>query len=76
MKLRQFDLHLGFKGASASGEDVQDELRAIQNPDTHPILKGFPLGRCELVVEDDEIRVGDGHGLPKLVDLTLSDVKA
>jgi hypothetical protein len=76
LELRHFDLHPGFAGASASSEDIEDELRAIQNSNTDVIFERFPLGRCEFVVEDYEIRVGSGHGLPKLIDLALSDVKA
>jgi hypothetical protein len=76
LKLCQLDLHLGFAGASATSEDVEDELRAIQNSNADMILQRFPLGRCELVVEDYEIRVRSGHGLPKLINLALSYVKA
>ena len=76
MKLRQFHLHPGFAGASASSENVENELRAIQNADADAILEGLSLGRCELVVEDYQICFGNGHGLPELIDLALPDVKA
>ena len=76
LQLRQFDLHPGFAGASSNSEDVEYELRAIQNANTDAILEGFSLCRCELVVEDYEIRIANGHRLPELIDLALSDVKA
>jgi hypothetical protein len=76
LKLRQFHLHPGFAGASASSENVENELCAIQNADTDVILEGLSLGRCELVVEDYQVRFGNGHGLPQLIDLALPDVKA
>jgi hypothetical protein len=76
LKLRQFDLHLGLAGASTRSEDVEDELRTIHDTNTDVILEGFALRRCELVVEDHEIRLGAGHAFPKLFDLALSDVEA
>ena len=76
MKLRQFDLHHCLAGASASSEDVEDELRTIHDANTDAILEGFTLRRCELVVEDYQICLGNGHGLPELIDLALPDVKA
>jgi hypothetical protein len=69
-------LHLGLAGASTSSEDVEDELRTIHDANTDAILEGFTLCRCELVVEDHEIRLGTGHTFTKLVDLALSDVEA
>jgi hypothetical protein len=76
LKLRQLDLHLGLAGTSASSEDVEDELRTIENTNTDQILQGFALRRCELIVEDHEIRLSGGYTFPKLVGLTLSDVEA
>ena len=76
LKLRQFDLHLGFARTSTGGEDVENELGTIQDPNTEAILEGLALRRCELVVEDYEIRFGASHALPKLIDLALPDVEA
>jgi hypothetical protein len=76
LKLGQFDLHHRLTGASASSEDVENEFGAIQNPNPDAILEGLPLSRREFVVEDYEIGVGSGHGLPKLIYLALPDVKA
>tara|TARA_Y100000780_G_scaffold191831_1_gene179916 strand:- start:58 stop:480 length:423 start_codon:yes stop_codon:yes gene_type:complete len=76
LELRQLDLHLGLAGTSASSEDVEDELRTIKNTNTDQILQGFALRRCELIVEDYEIRLGGGYTFPKLVGLTPTDVEA
>ena len=76
LKLRQLDLHLGLAGTSASSEDVEDELRTIENTNTDQILQGFALRRCKLIVEDHEIRLSGGYTFPKLVGLTLTDVEA
>jgi len=74
--LRQFHLHHGLAAASASSEDVEDELRTIHDANPDSILESFALRRCEFVVEDHEIGVGAGHAFSKLIDLALSDVEA
>jgi hypothetical protein len=76
LKLRQFDLHLGFAGASASSEDVENELRPVQNANTDAILKGLTLRRREFVVEDHEIGVRGAHAVANLIDFALPDVEA
>jgi len=76
LKLRQFDLHLGFAGASASSEDVEDELRSVQDANTDTILDGLTLRRGELVVEDHEIGLRGDRAVPKLIDFAFPDVEA
>jgi len=76
LKLRQFDLHLGFTGASASSEDGENELRSVQDANTDTILEGLTLRRRELVIEDHEIGVRGGHAVPKLIYLALPNVEA
>lgn len=75
MKLRQFDLHLGFAAVGTGGEDVENELRPIQHPNTDTILETLALGRRKLVIEDYEIGIGTLHALAKLVDFAFADVK-
>ena len=73
LQLRQLDLQLAFAGPRPASEDVEDELRAI---DDLAIDFGFDLPqlrRRELVVEDDEIGVGFGARRGERLDLSASE---
>src|SRR5437667_10769887 len=61
-QLRQFDLQLAFAGSRASREDVENELRAIDDLTADFFFDLPELRRRELVVEHDHVDVGLGGG--------------
>src|SRR5205807_6578213 len=52
-QLGELDLQLAFARAGATGEDVEDQLRAIDDLAAHLFLDVAKLRRRQLVVEDD-----------------------
>ena len=54
IQLRQFHLQAAFPGARAAGEDVEDELRAVDDAARQLLLQIALLGGREVVVEDDQ----------------------
>ena len=54
LQLRQLDLQLGLVTAGPGGEDVEDDLRPVHDPDLELALEVGALDRGELLVEDDE----------------------
>ena len=72
-ELREFDLELAFAGAGMAGEDVEDELRAVDDAAGEFCFKVAQLRRGEIVVEEDEVRIGGGDDAFDLFELTASD---
>src|SRR5207248_2865420 len=56
-QLGELDLQLAFARAGATGEDVEDQLRAIDDLAAHLFLDVAKLRRRQLVVEDDDVDV-------------------
>src|SRR5204863_2747637 len=55
LELRQLDLQLAFTGPRAPGEDVEDELRPIDDLAIERPFEVAQLRRRQLVVEDDRV---------------------
>ena len=55
LQLRQLDLQLAFPRPRAPREDVEDELRAIDDLAVERLLEVAQLRRAQLVVEDDDV---------------------
>ena len=55
-QLRELDLKLAFPALRASGEDVENELSAVENLQVGRRRDRAHLGRREASVEDDEVR--------------------
>ena len=53
-QLGQLDLELAFAGLGALGENVQDQLRAVDDLDLHLVGDRTDLARVQLLVEDDD----------------------
>ena len=69
LELRQLHLELAFPALGALREDVQDKLRAVDDPEIQGRLQVPLLGRGEVVVEDDQVRtvlLGEGVDLRDL----------
>ena len=75
LELRQLDLHFRFGRASADGENVEDQLRAIDNALADRVLDVFGLRWREFVVEDDQRSLRFLHALAELLDLSGSEVR-
>src|SRR5689334_24132462 len=62
LKLRQFDLELAFIATSALGEDVEDQLASIDDPQLERFLQIALLRRGEIFVEDRKsTRLNSSH---------------
>ena len=57
-QLGQLDLQLGFDGAGAGGEDVEDQLAAVEHLELGRFFQVADLGGGQVVVEDDDVGVG------------------
>src|SRR5829696_7751907 len=74
LQLRQLDLRLPFCTFGMSGEDVEDQGRAVDDLDLDPILEITQLGGSELSVADHGVRASGDDQLPQLVHLAPTDV--
>ena len=57
LQLRELDLQLAFARPRAPREDVEDQLRAIDDLAVERLLEVAQLRRRQLVVEDDDVDV-------------------
>ncbi len=55
--MRQLDLQLAFTSPGAAGKDVENELRAVDDPAIERVLEVALLGGREVVVDDHEVDV-------------------
>ena len=76
LQLRELDLELSLGADGVLGEDVEDQLRAVDDPRLERVLEGPLLWRAELVVDDQHFRCGVAIRLLELLDLSLADVRA
>jgi hypothetical protein len=72
-ELRDLDLELARQSAGALGEDIKDELAAIDNPKIKFLFEIARLRRTETVVEDRERRAVLARDRAQLADLALAD---
>ena len=75
LQLRELDLELAFARAGPPREDIEDQLRAIEDGDVRRLLEVAQLGRAELVVDDDEIGVELGARRLQRPDLAAAQVE-
>ena len=73
LELRELDLELAFAGSRAPGEDVEDELRAIDDLAADLRFDLPQLRRRQLVVEDDEIGARFGARGGERLDLARAE---
>ena len=73
-ELGQLDLHLALGGVRVAGEDVEDHRGAVDHRDVELGLEVALLARRQLVVGDDDIRVGVLEQRLDLVDLAGAEV--
>ena len=75
-ELRQLDLELPLGADGVLREDVEDQLRAVDDARLELVLEQPLLGRRELVVDDEHLGAGVAVRLLQLVELPLADVAA
>ena len=55
LELRELDLELALGADGVLGEDVEDQLRAVDDARRERVLERALLGRVELVVDDEHV---------------------
>ena len=73
LELGELDLELALAGAGVAGEDVEDELRAIDDVAGQAGFDVAKLRRGKVVIEQDERRVGAGDGADDFFDFAFAD---
>jgi hypothetical protein len=76
LELRQLDLELALRADGVLGEDVEDQLRAVDHARLKRILELPLLHGCELVVDQEDIRAGGRIRVLQLGEPALADVAA
>ena len=74
LELCEFDLVAGLGGARAAGEDVQDQLGAVNDLAVGDFFEVANLGGAEVHVEDDHIGAGLPAEFGQLLDLALAEI--
>jgi len=75
-ELRELDLELSLGAHGVLREDVEDQLRAVDDPGLERVLERPLLWRSELVVDEKHFRFRGAVLLLQLVELSLADVRA
>ena len=76
LELCQLDLELAFGARRVLGEDVEDELGAVDHAQLELVLETALLARVEVVVDDEGFGVRAGDRLLQLDELPLPHVGA
>jgi hypothetical protein len=72
-ELSELNLKLAFAGSSVAGEDVEDELRAVEDAARQSRLEVAQLCGREVVIEENKIGVGGGGDAGDLFHLAGTD---
>src|SRR5262249_37738061 len=75
-ELRKLDLELALGADGVLGEDVENQLRAVDHTRLERVLKRFLLHRGELVVDDQRLGARGLERVLQLLELALADVGA
>ena len=71
--MRQLDLQLSFARPRAARKDVENQLCAVDNLSPDFLLDLAQLGRCQLVVDNDEVGADFGARGSEHRDLTFAE---
>jgi succinyl-diaminopimelate desuccinylase len=75
-ELRQLDLELSLGADGVLREDVEDQLRAVDDARLELVLERPLLRRAQLVVDEEHLGPGLSVRLLQLAELALADVRA
>src|SRR5262249_57945131 len=75
LELRKLDLELSLGADGVLREDVEDQLRAIDDARLQRVLEVALLRGLELVVDDERLCTEPAEGLLELLGLALADVR-
>ena len=73
-ELRQFDLELRFRRAGARGEDVEDQLAAVDHFDFEGLFEVARLAGRQIVIEQNHVGVVRLNEFFQFAELALADV--
>ena len=76
LQLRELDLQLALGRDGVLGEDVEDQLRPVDDTSVEGVLEVALLRGIELVVDDHAVCSGLREALFQLVELSFPDVRA
>ncbi len=76
LELRELDLELALGAHRVLGEDVEDQLRAVDHARVERVLEEALLRRIELVVDEQALGARLPVALLQLLELALADVRA
>src|SRR6266487_306526 len=74
LELRELDLELALRAHGMLGEDVEDQLRPVDDPCLEGVLERSLLHRAELAVDEEHLGLGRGIGLLQLRELAFTHV--
>ncbi len=74
LELRELDLELALGAAGVLREDVEDQLRPVDDARLEKVLEPPLLARRELVVDEQRLGPRLGEGVLQLLELALADV--
>ena len=75
LELGELDLELALGADGVLGEDVEDELRPVDDASLERVLEQSLLRRLKLVVHDQHVRGRFAEGPLQLLELPLADVR-
>lgn len=73
VELGQFNLQSAFPCSRPAGENIENELRAVDDLDLQLFFQIALLRRRQILIEDDYGRAGRGDGSRQLANLSRSD---
>ena len=74
LELCELDLELALGARRVLGEDVEDQLRPVDDPRREGVLERALLRRVELVVDEQDIRARIRVCRLQLLELALADI--
>jgi N-succinyldiaminopimelate aminotransferase len=75
LELRQLDLQLALGASRMLGEDVENQLRAVDDARLEGVFESALLSRLELVVDQEHLGARVPIGVLQLLELAFADIR-